>query len=138
MPTEMELSLEQTQPRSDPHGFEGYLKKVVKLKYMFQDFRYSDTARLSRSDEVLKLKNFKKDATLKLSKSSNQEWYEHVGPEVASPQDGKVSRWQRGCAWLMISKCSRSQCQIQVQGTSSTQKSKITTTYSQEKVKSTS
>ncbi|GKE69625.1 hypothetical protein Tco_1527697, partial [Tanacetum coccineum] len=27
--------------------------------------------RLSRSDEVLKLKNFKKDATLKLSKSSN-------------------------------------------------------------------
>ncbi|GJU36334.1 hypothetical protein Tco_1184688 [Tanacetum coccineum] len=55
----------------DPHGFEGKLKEVVKLKYMFQDFRYSDTARLSRSDEVLKLKNFKKDATLKLSKSSN-------------------------------------------------------------------
>ncbi|GKE55301.1 hypothetical protein Tco_1494486 [Tanacetum coccineum] len=103
-----------------------------KLKEGGEDFRYSDTARLSRSDEVLKLKNFKKDATLKLSKSSNQEWYEHVGPEVASPQDGKVSRWQRGCAW------SRSQCQIQVQGTSSTQKSKITTTYSQEKVKSTS
>ncbi|GJW46442.1 hypothetical protein Tco_0078088 [Tanacetum coccineum] len=56
------------------------------------DFRYSDTARLSRSVEVLKLKNFKKDATLKPSKSSNQEWYEHVGPEVASSQDGKVSR----------------------------------------------
>ncbi|GKC65855.1 hypothetical protein Tco_1098453, partial [Tanacetum coccineum] len=46
-------------------------------------------------DDVLKLKNFKKDATLKLSKSSNQEWYEHVGPEVASPQDGKVSRWRK-------------------------------------------
>ncbi|GJR29911.1 hypothetical protein Tco_1106143 [Tanacetum coccineum] len=45
---------------------------------------------LSRSVEVLKLKNFKKDATLKLSKSTNQEWYEHVGPEVASSQDGKV------------------------------------------------
>ncbi|GJZ13972.1 hypothetical protein Tco_0549202 [Tanacetum coccineum] len=28
--------------------------------------------RLSRSDEVLKLKNFKKDATLKLFKSTNQ------------------------------------------------------------------
>ncbi|GKC20690.1 hypothetical protein Tco_1022840 [Tanacetum coccineum] len=69
------------------------------LKAIFKDgggdFRYSDTARLSRSDEVLKLKNFKKDATLKLSKSSNQEWYEHVGPEVASPQDGKVTRWRR-------------------------------------------
>ncbi|GJY29486.1 hypothetical protein Tco_0405253 [Tanacetum coccineum] len=50
-----------------------------------------------------------------------QEWYEHVGPEVASPQDGKVTRWRRDCAWLMISRCSRSQCQIQVQGTSSIQ-----------------
>ncbi|GKF59852.1 hypothetical protein Tco_0176638, partial [Tanacetum coccineum] len=49
----------------DPHGFEGYLKMEVKLK------------------------NFKKDATLKLSKSSNQEWYKHVGPEVASSQDGE-------------------------------------------------
>ncbi|GJU13260.1 hypothetical protein Tco_1135656, partial [Tanacetum coccineum] len=34
---------------------------------------HSDTERLSRSDEVLKLKNFKKDATLKLFKSTNQE-----------------------------------------------------------------
>ncbi|GKF98837.1 hypothetical protein Tco_0297620, partial [Tanacetum coccineum] len=32
-----------------------------------KDPRLSDTARLSRSVEVLKLKNFKKDATLKLS-----------------------------------------------------------------------
>ncbi|GJR44300.1 hypothetical protein Tco_1312403 [Tanacetum coccineum] len=47
--------------------------------------------------------------------------YEHVGPEVASSQDGKITRWQRDCAWLMISRCSRSQCQIQVQGTSSIQ-----------------
>ncbi|GJR63245.1 hypothetical protein Tco_1505407, partial [Tanacetum coccineum] len=58
------------------------------------DFRYSDTERLSRSDEVLKLKNFKKDATLKLSKSTNQEWYEHVGPEVTRSQDDKVTRWR--------------------------------------------
>ncbi|GJZ79980.1 hypothetical protein Tco_0644817, partial [Tanacetum coccineum] len=49
----------------------------------------SDTECLSRSDEVLKLKNFKKDATLKLSRSTNQEWYEHVGLEVTSSQDGK-------------------------------------------------
>ncbi|GJV12808.1 hypothetical protein Tco_1354349 [Tanacetum coccineum] len=39
---------------------------------MFQDFRYSDTTHLSRSVKVLKLKNFKKDATLKLFK--NGEW----------------------------------------------------------------
>ncbi|GKA81277.1 hypothetical protein Tco_0787969 [Tanacetum coccineum] len=54
---------------------------------MFQDFRYSDTEHLSRSDEVLKLKNFKKDATLKLFKSTNQERYEHVSPD-------KFTRWQ--------------------------------------------
>ncbi|GJY03293.1 hypothetical protein Tco_0369233 [Tanacetum coccineum] len=71
MPTEMELTLEQTQQgvsyevSVDPHGFEGYLKMVVKVK------------------------NFKKDATLKLSKSRNQEWYEHVGPEVTRSQDDK-------------------------------------------------
>ncbi|GJX32327.1 hypothetical protein Tco_0242182 [Tanacetum coccineum] len=108
----------------------------IKVKEVQRSFRHSDTERLSRSDEVLKLKNFKKDATLKLSKSTNQERYEHVGPEVASSQDGKVSRWRRDYAWSMISSCSRSQCQIQVQGTSSIQKSMITTTYSQEKVKS--
>ncbi|GJZ23727.1 hypothetical protein Tco_0561186 [Tanacetum coccineum] len=114
------------------------LKDGGGVKEVQRSFRHSDTERLSRSDEVLKLKNFKKDATLKLSKSTNQERYEHVGPEVASSQDGKVSRWRRDCAWLMISRCSRSQCQIQVQGTSSIQKLMITTTYSQENVKRTS
>ncbi|GKA21195.1 hypothetical protein Tco_0701184 [Tanacetum coccineum] len=36
-------------------------------------FRYSDTVRLSRSDEVLKLKNLKKDAILKLFKITYRE-----------------------------------------------------------------
>ncbi|GJQ98162.1 hypothetical protein Tco_0009301, partial [Tanacetum coccineum] len=61
------------------------------------DFRYSDTTHLSQSVEVLKLKNFKKDATLKLSKSTNQERYEHVGPEVASSQNGKFQDERRDC-----------------------------------------
>nr|GEV98093.1 putative reverse transcriptase domain-containing protein [Tanacetum cinerariifolium] len=39
----------------------------VKVKEFQRSFRHSDTERLSRSDEVLKLKNFKKDASLKLS-----------------------------------------------------------------------
>ncbi|GJU87559.1 hypothetical protein Tco_1295105 [Tanacetum coccineum] len=55
-----------------------------------RSFLHFDTERLSRSDEVLKLKNFKKDATLKLSKSKNQEWYEHVGLEVTRSQDGET------------------------------------------------
>ncbi|GKD17207.1 hypothetical protein Tco_1206365 [Tanacetum coccineum] len=89
MPTEIKLTLEQTQQgisyevSVDPYGFEGYLKMEV------------ETSATLIPDEVLKLKNFKKDATLKLSKSTNQERYEHVGPEVASPQDGKVTRWRK-------------------------------------------
>ncbi|GKB20071.1 hypothetical protein Tco_0853994 [Tanacetum coccineum] len=74
------------------------------------DFRYSDTTHLSQSVEVLKLKNFKKDATLKLSKSTNQERYEHVSPEVASSQMAKFQEGKENYAWLMISSCSRSQC----------------------------
>ncbi|GKC34191.1 hypothetical protein Tco_1046575 [Tanacetum coccineum] len=90
MPTEMELTLEQTQQgvsyevSVDPHGFEGYLKMVVELM------------------------NLKKDVALKFFKTSIQERYEHAGSEITNPQDGKVSRWRRDCAWLMISRCSRS------------------------------
>ncbi|GJS15741.1 integrase, catalytic region, zinc finger, CCHC-type containing protein [Tanacetum coccineum] len=45
----------------DPHSFEGSNKDGN------GDFRYSDTVRPSRSDEVLKLKNFEKDVSLQLS-----------------------------------------------------------------------
>ncbi|GJZ83364.1 putative reverse transcriptase domain-containing protein [Tanacetum coccineum] len=65
------------------------LKDGGEVKEFQRSFCHSDTERLSRSDEVLKLKNFKKDATLKLFKSTNQERYEHVGPEVTSLQDGQ-------------------------------------------------
>ncbi|GKB00595.1 hypothetical protein Tco_0828588 [Tanacetum coccineum] len=70
------------------------LKDGGEVKEFQRSFCHSDTERLSRSDEVLKLKNFKKDATLKLSKSTNQEWFEHVSPEVTRSQDDKVTRWQ--------------------------------------------
>ncbi|GJV46395.1 hypothetical protein Tco_1430931 [Tanacetum coccineum] len=66
------------------------LKDGGEVKEFQRSFRHSDTERLSRSDEVLKLKNFKKDATLKLFKSTNQERYEHVGPKSQVLQDGKV------------------------------------------------
>ncbi|GJZ71868.1 hypothetical protein Tco_0635719 [Tanacetum coccineum] len=59
----------------------------IKVKEFQRSFRHSDTERLSRSDEVLKLKNFKKDATLKLFKSTNQERYEIVGPERPRSQE---------------------------------------------------
>ncbi|GJR61187.1 hypothetical protein Tco_1503349 [Tanacetum coccineum] len=49
------------------------LKDGGEVKEFQRSFRHSDTERLSQSDEVLELKNFKKDATLKLFKSTNQE-----------------------------------------------------------------
>ncbi|GJT05404.1 hypothetical protein Tco_0839866 [Tanacetum coccineum] len=112
MPTEMELTLEQTQQgvsyevSKDSILQLEILSRIFFLKLNLPDhrklkddgevkelqrsFRHSDTERLSRSDEVLKLKNFKKDATLKLFKSTNQERYEHVGPKSQVSQDGKV------------------------------------------------
>ncbi|GJT67370.1 hypothetical protein Tco_1018850 [Tanacetum coccineum] len=89
------------------------VKKIL-LKLNLSDHRSILTDPKCRS---VKVKEFQERCNIK----AFQERYEHVGPEVASSQDGKVSRWQRDCAWLMISRCSRSQCQIQVQGTSSIQ-----------------
>ncbi|GJX49753.1 hypothetical protein Tco_0276598 [Tanacetum coccineum] len=67
MPTEMELTLEQTQQGVSYEGYEfsRKLKDGGEVKEFQRSFRHSDTERLSRSDEVLKLKNFKKDAIIK-------------------------------------------------------------------------
>ncbi|GJY27907.1 hypothetical protein Tco_0403674 [Tanacetum coccineum] len=103
------------------------LKYGGEVKEFQRSFRHSDTERLFRSDEVLKLKNFKKDATFKLLKSTNQERYEHVGPEVTSSQDDNVYKMaKREYTWLMISRCSRSHSS-QDKETSSNLKSMITT-----------
>ncbi|GJS52665.1 hypothetical protein Tco_0626027, partial [Tanacetum coccineum] len=103
------------------------LKDGGEVKEFQRSFRHSDTERLSRSEEVLKLKNFKKDATLKFFKSTNQERYEHVGLEVTSSQDGKGHKMaKRDYAWLMISRCSRSHLR-QAKEQALTYKSMITT-----------
>ncbi|GKA44191.1 retrovirus-related pol polyprotein from transposon TNT 1-94 [Tanacetum coccineum] len=89
------------------------VKKIL-LKLNLSDHRL---CKMVVECQSVKVKEFQERCNIK----AFQEWYEHVGPEVASPQVGKVTRWRRDCAWLMISRCSRSQCQIQVQGTSSIQ-----------------
>ncbi|GJS06474.1 hypothetical protein Tco_0363270 [Tanacetum coccineum] len=65
----MEILLELTSNKLmvNPHGFEGIFKDGDGVKEFQRSFHHSDTERLSQSDEVLKLKNFKKDASLKLS-----------------------------------------------------------------------
>ncbi|GJR56692.1 hypothetical protein Tco_1407213 [Tanacetum coccineum] len=89
------------------------VKKIL-LKLNLSDHRL---CKMVVECQSVKVKEFQERCNIK----AFQEWYEHVGPEVASPQGGKVTRWRRDCAWLMISRCSRSLCQIQVQGTSSIQ-----------------
>ncbi|GJT97482.1 hypothetical protein Tco_1093000 [Tanacetum coccineum] len=68
------------------------LKDGGEVKEFQRSFRHSDTERLSRSDEVLKLKNFKKDATLKLSKSTNQEWVLVTKPCNKAPYELIIGR----------------------------------------------
>ncbi|GKA42976.1 hypothetical protein Tco_0735636 [Tanacetum coccineum] len=89
------------------------VKKIL-LKLNLSDHRL---CKMVVECQSVKVKEFQERCNIK----AFQEWYEHVGPEVASPQGGKVTSWRRDYAWLMISRCSRSLCQIQVQGTSSIQ-----------------
>ncbi|GJZ62406.1 hypothetical protein Tco_0618543 [Tanacetum coccineum] len=82
------------------------LKEQIKMEieYMFQDFRYFDTVRPSRSDKVLKLKNFKKDASLQLSSYHIKKGMSMSVPKSQVSQDGKDYKMaKRDYAWLMIS-----------------------------------
>ncbi|GJT17693.1 hypothetical protein Tco_0876399 [Tanacetum coccineum] len=67
------VAIEKVAVRSSLRSLKSKCTIDIKVKEFQRSFRHSKTERLSRSDEVLKLKNFKKDATLKLFKSTNQE-----------------------------------------------------------------
>ncbi|GKB84909.1 hypothetical protein Tco_0957181 [Tanacetum coccineum] len=85
-------------------SIQGYPLDSVEVLRILKD---GGEERLSRSDEMLKLKNLKKDALLKLFKLTYQERYEHVSPEVTSSQDGEVYKMMKGdYAWLKISRSS--------------------------------
>ncbi|GKA51049.1 hypothetical protein Tco_0744245 [Tanacetum coccineum] len=107
----MESQLESISKQAHVAG--NPVKKIL-LKLNLSDHRL---CKMVVECQSVKVKEFQERCNIK----AFQEWYEHVGPEVASPQGGKVARWCRDCAWLMISKGSRSLCQIQIQGTSSIQ-----------------
>ncbi|GKC57681.1 hypothetical protein Tco_1085279 [Tanacetum coccineum] len=96
----MEILLEPTSNKVmvDPYRFEGTNKDGN------GDFRYSDTVRPSRSDEVLKLKNFEKDASLQLSSYQIKKGMSMSVPKSQVSQDGKDYKMaKRDYAWLMIS-----------------------------------
>ncbi|GKA88892.1 hypothetical protein Tco_0810704 [Tanacetum coccineum] len=73
-------------------------------------------------DEVLKLKNFKKDERTSFQ---GQEKYEHVGPKVTSTQDGKRSQDDDSRLYLADDlKEAQVHMQVNLKGTSSGLKSK--------------
>ncbi|GJT09409.1 hypothetical protein Tco_0856451 [Tanacetum coccineum] len=82
-----------------PHG-RMILASVEKGPLVWPSITEDGVTRLKEYVELTPAEAIQADCNIK----AFQEWYEHVGPEVASPQDGKVSRWCRDCAWLMISK----------------------------------
>ncbi|GKC13486.1 hypothetical protein Tco_1010268 [Tanacetum coccineum] len=79
MPTEMELTLEQTQQgvsyevSVDPHGLEGIYKD-------------------GHGGTCVKVKEIQERCIIKAFKLSYQEKYEHVGPKVTRSQEGKRSQ----------------------------------------------
>ncbi|GJW76494.1 hypothetical protein Tco_0138176 [Tanacetum coccineum] len=114
----MEILLEPTSNKLMVERFDtlaGNHVKEILLKLNLPDHRILKDGGDGTCDEVLKLKNLKKDALLKLFKLTYQERYEHVGPKVTSSQDGKVYKMaKRDYAWLMSSRCSRLHIHIQV------------------------
>nr|GEX40019.1 hypothetical protein [Tanacetum cinerariifolium] len=93
VPTKMELILEHTQQGQS-------LRICRKLKDRGEDFRYSDAVRPSSSDEVLKLKNFKKDE----SKS-----YQDIQSRKVEHMIEYVTKFQR-VATAHPERVSRKQC----------------------------
>ncbi|GKE73784.1 hypothetical protein Tco_1535825, partial [Tanacetum coccineum] len=78
---EIRLKLNLPDQRSILKDYKIRIKMVwrcIKVKEFQRSFRHSDTERLSRSDEVLKLKKFKKDApcqTFKNKKGKDSRMY---------------------------------------------------------------
>ncbi|GKF98437.1 hypothetical protein Tco_0297220, partial [Tanacetum coccineum] len=67
-------------------------------------FRHSDTERLSRSDEVLKLKNFKKDAPCQAFKNKKGK-----GSRVIQEQEGQRLKGESSPSPLLVLTCRNQQ-----------------------------
>ncbi|GJW46642.1 hypothetical protein Tco_0078288 [Tanacetum coccineum] len=113
-------------------------RQNIKIKEFQRSFCHSDTEHLSRSDEVLLLKNFKKDVVFKLSRPRNNN---SMSMSVQMSQVHKMAtRLQNDDKRLcLVDDLKEVQVHIQVKPirTSSSLKSTITMPYSQDEVKKT-
>ncbi|GKB95653.1 hypothetical protein Tco_0981790 [Tanacetum coccineum] len=126
MQTKIELTLEQIQQGVSDEvlvSIEGVEKLKRKVKIKGEKKEALLTLRTETSDEVLNLKNFKKDG---YTSFQNQEKYEHVGPKFTSTQDDKRSQDDDDKRLCLVDDLKEVQVHIQVKlkGTSSNLKSK--------------
>ncbi|GJY01008.1 hypothetical protein Tco_0359160 [Tanacetum coccineum] len=102
-----------------------------KIKEFQRSFRHSDTERLPRSDEVLLLKNFKKDVLFKLSRPGNNN---SMSMSVQKSQVHKTTTRSQDDDKRLCSvddlKEVQEHIQVKLNRTSSSLKSKITTSCS--------
>ncbi|GJX85032.1 hypothetical protein Tco_0335806 [Tanacetum coccineum] len=88
MQTKTELTLKQTQQDVSDEVLN--IKVILKVFTVTMEILPEPTSnKLRGSEEVLKLKNFKKDGYLSFQ---DKEKYEHVGSKVTSSQEGKRSQ----------------------------------------------
>ncbi|GJW36339.1 hypothetical protein Tco_0059259 [Tanacetum coccineum] len=108
MPTEMELTLEQTQ-QGVSHEVSNLLKSPSHNPCDFCQPEHQSEFILNE-DEIL----LESTSTVMVDHHGLKA-YENVGPEGAVHKYGQnFIRWRRDCAWLMISRGLKIICHIQV------------------------
>ncbi|GKE15021.1 hypothetical protein Tco_1422598, partial [Tanacetum coccineum] len=99
-----------TKPYSSPFFIAnffvlGIFKDGDGVKQFQRSFSHSDNQTFFSKWRRVKVRELQERCIIKGFKLSNQERYEHVGPEVTSSQDGKDYKMvKRDYAWLMISR----------------------------------
>ncbi|GKB35447.1 hypothetical protein Tco_0880389 [Tanacetum coccineum] len=131
-----ELTLEQTQQGVSDEVLISIEGSDTKVFTMTMEILPEPTSnKLYGSDEVLKLKNFKKDG---YSSFQDKEKYEHVDPKVTSSQEGKRSQDDDKRLDLTDDlKEAQYHIQVKLKETSSSLKSKISLHISQDDDKDT-
>ncbi|GKB61270.1 hypothetical protein Tco_0917456 [Tanacetum coccineum] len=103
MPTEMELTLEQTQQGVSYEVSSEFIHMKLEIlleptsNKLLVDFRYYDTTHLLEVSKSVEVKGISRK---KMHIKAFQEWDEHVGPERRKSTMVQSFKWQRD--WLLV------------------------------------